>query len=94
MRGQSGMGVWEEKEEEKNGKHRPQMKLVPHGFRLIWNEASHQELSFQGQDSSPNIRESSQTNFIQLTKAQLLEGREDSKYGIVSITQQILIEHL
>ena len=46
MRGQSGMGVWEEKEEEKNGKHRPQMKLVPHGFRLIWNEASHQELSF------------------------------------------------
>lgn len=35
MHGQSGMGVWEEKEEEKNGKHRPQMKLVPHGFRPV-----------------------------------------------------------
>lgn len=35
MRGQDGMDVWEEKEEEKDGKSRPKIKLVLHGFRPV-----------------------------------------------------------
>lgn len=31
----NGMDVWEEKEEEKDGKSRPKIKLVLHGFRPV-----------------------------------------------------------
>ena len=35
MCGQNGTDGWEEKEEEKDGKHMPKIKLVLHGFRPV-----------------------------------------------------------
>lgn len=73
------------------------MRLVLHETHICPNmRAAHQEHSWtEGPDSNTNMRERVRlTNFIQLTKALLLEGKEDSKYSIVSVTQQILIEHL